>query len=84
MALNTPSDDLRVAMEIDNQRPAVSRGNVPGNDLLAVVGRENQLFGLGQTGCGWGDAGIVRMIEQRALTEIKSPDGGRIAKNDCD
>ena len=73
-----PRNDLTVAVEIEDDRFVVLRNDMPGNQLLAVVGFKQNFLGLGQAGCGGRYARRIRMIEQRAFAKTEGGEQGAI------
>src|SRR5262249_61806819 len=60
-----------IAVEVDHHGLFAARRHVPGDELLAVAGREHDLLRLRQAGLGGAAARRDRMIEHRALHHVE-------------
>ena len=70
-ALDAIAQRAAVAVQIKNDRLAVARRHVPGDDVLAVGRGQRDFFGLRQAGRGRRGVDGFGKIHQRALREIK-------------
>ena len=84
VAFGPPRHDLGIAVEVDDHRRVAARGHVPGDQLLAVTGREHDLLRFRHVGRGRGDVQRGPREQHRALGKIEHGHDQRVAANPDD